>query len=89
MATQKEISATFAALGCNVTPESYDGVRDGKVVTTYGVRVSLTSTGSTEVRTIRESDTVDASAVVAEMRKALAKRTKTTRAAIRGERKAT
>lgn len=87
--TQQHLIKAFQALGCRVTPRAWDNVRDGEIVTTYGVLVSLSNTGSVAARTIRESDDVDPSAVVAELRKELAPRAKATRAAIRRERKAT
>ncbi len=83
---QADLMKTFSAEGAKVTPKAWDGVVDGQVVTTYGVTVSLTASGSTEVRTVRESDEVDPTALVASMRTALAARTKATRAAIRRER---
>ena len=84
--TQYEMSVAFRALGCNVTPKAWDGVRDGQVVTTYGAVVSLSAMGSTETRTIREGEEIDPDAVVKELRTALASRSKRTRAAIRAER---
>ncbi len=83
---QADLFKTFTALGAKVSPKAWDGAIDGQVVTTYGVTVSLTASGSTEVRTVRESDEVDPTALVASMRTALAARAKTTRAAIRRER---
>ena len=67
-------------------PQAWDGVVDGAVVTTYGVTVSISSMGSTEVRTIREGEEFDLDAVLKEMRAALAVRNKQTRRAIRAER---
>lgn len=88
--TQRDLITAFQALGCTTRTQSWDAEgNDGNVVTTYGAIVSLSGTGTTVARTVRTSDDIEPGAVVAEMRRELAGRARTTRAAIRRERKAT
>lgn len=87
--TQTQLIDAFNALRLEVTPKAWDGVFGDQVVTTYGVQVTLSGTGSMVVRTIRESDQCDPAEVAAEMRLELAGRAKGTRARIRRERSAT
>lgn len=92
---QSDLIKAFHAHGCSARPQAWevygdDGKlvidADGKIAKTYGVLVSISSTGSTAVRTVRESDDVDPAAVVREMRAELTGRGKATRARIRRER---
>lgn len=83
---QSEMIQEFRGRGCTVTPKAWDGVVDDQVVTTYGVVVSISAMGSTEVRTLREGEEIDPDAIVSDLRSKLAARNKRTRAAIRSER---
>lgn len=84
--SQREMISAFQARGCKVTPKAWDSVVNDAVVTTYGVLVSISAMGSTEVQTIRESDEIDPDSIVERMRANLRLRARRTRAAIRAER---
>lgn len=75
--------------GCVVAGTTRDVVQHGLVFARYGVRVSLTEAGSTEVRSFWSLEDPCPAAAVIEMRKALAKRVRETRAAVKRERRRT
>lgn len=85
----RERTAAFRGLGCAVAGTTRDVVQHGLVFARYGVQVSLTEAGSTEMRRFTDADVVEPAEAVVEMRKALAKRVRETRAAIRRERRRT